>query len=106
MISVTRNHAIDAVRSRNKTAAVPLEMPDDLTDPAAQQIVEDKAAMISAARLMDGLDENVRKAIVFAYRYGMTIEELAQVLDVPLGTAKSWVRRGLAKLRDKMDEMA
>ena len=30
---------------------------------------------------------------------GLTYEELAKATGVPLGTMKSWIRRGLAKLR-------
>ncbi len=33
------------------------------------------------------------------YYYGMTHEELAAQMSAPLGTVKSWVRRGLSRLR-------
>ena len=36
-------------------------------------------------------------------RSGLTHEELATRLDTPLGTVKSWVRRGLAQLKECLD---
>jgi RNA polymerase sigma-70 factor (ECF subfamily) len=42
-----------------------------------------------------------REALVLAYWGGMTAGEIAQRADVPLGTAKSRIRLGLAKLREE-----
>jgi RNA polymerase sigma-70 factor (ECF subfamily) len=39
-----------------------------------------------------------------AYYYGLTHEELAQRLGAPLGTVKSWVRRGLLQIKDCLDK--
>jgi RNA polymerase sigma-70 factor, ECF subfamily len=43
-------------------------------------------------------------AIVTMYTYGLSHSELAEKLGVPLGTAKSWVRRGMAKLQEDMTQ--
>ena len=45
-----------------------------------------------------------QKAIMLAYYYGHTHEELAVELDTPLGTVKSWVRRGLLQLKECLDQ--
>jgi RNA polymerase sigma-70 factor (ECF subfamily) len=52
---------------------------------------------------MDQLTESQKQAIGLAYYRGLTHEELAQHLDTPLGTVKSWLRRGLLKLRDCLE---
>lgn len=44
------------------------------------------------------LTDNHRRSILLTYFEGLTHSELAGRLDVPVGTAKSWVRRGLAQL--------
>ena len=44
-----------------------------------------------------------RGAIRTAFLDGYTYAELAERADVPLGTMKSWIRRGLARLRDCME---
>lgn len=45
-----------------------------------------------------------REALVLAYWGGLTAAEIAERSDVPLGTAKSRIRLGLAKLRDECGE--
>lgn len=45
-----------------------------------------------------------REALVLAYWGGMTADEVAAHSGVPLGTAKSRIRLGLAKLRQRFDE--
>ena len=49
---------------------------------------------------LDQLDEKQRGAIRSAFFGGLTYAELAEREAVPLGTMKSWVRRGLQKLKD------
>jgi RNA polymerase sigma-70 factor (ECF subfamily) len=45
------------------------------------------------------LDERQSQAIRSAFLDGVTYEQLAERMSVPLGTMKSWIRRGLMKLR-------
>ncbi|MGK2939494.1 MAG: sigma-70 family RNA polymerase sigma factor [Solirubrobacteraceae bacterium] len=47
-----------------------------------------------------------REALVLSYWGGMTADEVARHVGVPLGTAKSRIRLGLTKLRDHVDEGA
>ena len=49
-------------------------------------------------------DVDQQQAVVLAYYRGLTHEELAQYLDKPLGTVKSWLRRGLLRLRDCLEQ--
>jgi RNA polymerase sigma-70 factor (ECF subfamily) len=51
------------------------------------------------AGCLDELDERAANAIKSAFLGGATYEELARSSGVPLGTMKSLIRRGLAKLR-------
>ena len=53
-------------------------------------------------QLLDDLRPEYRRAILLCYFQGYSYNELATVLDVPVGTAKSWVRRGLAALKEAM----
>ena len=47
------------------------------------------------------LPEAQREAIVLAYWGGLTADQIARRAHVPLGTAKSRIRLGLARLRDE-----
>lgn len=51
-------------------------------------------------RCLEGLEADRRQAIVLAYVHGLTHGELAGRMGVPLGTAKSWIRRSLGSLRE------
>ena len=53
--------------------------------------------------LMDRLTCDQRESLLLVYLYGMTQEEISIALDVPLGTIKSRVRRGLIALKDLLD---
>lgn len=50
------------------------------------------------------LEEAPRRAMLLAYFDGLTHEELARRLNTPLGTVKSWVRRGLLRLKKCLDD--
>lgn len=102
LATVTRHCALDRLR-RGKGATVPFD--EEVT-------AEIDAISMSASggldggdlrRCLAGLREDYRNAVVLAYVNGLTHEELAARLNKPVGTIKSWVRRGLEQLKDCMD---
>lgn len=60
---------------------------------------DERGAVRSALRT---LPDAQREALVLAYWGGLTADQIARRADVPLGTAKSRIRLGLAKLRDEL----
>ncbi|HMJ93408.1 MAG TPA: sigma-70 family RNA polymerase sigma factor [Allosphingosinicella sp.] len=56
------------------------------------------------ARALDSLPETHRKALLLMYVYGLTHSELAAAMGAPLGTVKSWVRRGAAALKEALGD--
>lgn len=69
--------------------------------PAAMAEREDDRRAIREA--LRSLPEAQREAVVLAYWGGLTADEIARRSGVPLGTAKSRIRLGLAKLRDEVE---
>ena len=69
--------------------------------PAAMAEREDERAFVREA--LDALPESQRQAVVLAYWGGMTADEIARRAGVPLGTVKSRIRLGLARLREQME---
>ena len=55
---------------------------------------------------IDGLPEDFREAVVLSDLQGMTYQEVAEVLDVPLGTVKSRLFRGRKLLQERLYEYA
>ena len=108
LMTVTNQRAIDALRSesarrRREVATAPGDPP--AAPDADQHLVEHErsARLIRAIRELSPLE---RDAIMSAYYGGRTYREVAQVLDVPLGTVKSRIRSGLMKLRHILGESA
>jgi RNA polymerase sigma-70 factor (ECF subfamily) len=58
----------------------------------------ESSAMRAALRK---LPEGQREALVLAYWGGLTADQIARQVNIPLGTAKSRIRLGLARLRDE-----
>jgi len=103
MITVARHTAIDRLRQTRQERALTV---DSATEPGGEDADLGKPAeaersdvAYDMSRGLAGLEEGPRRAITLAFYFGYTHEELAQELDVPLGTAKSWIRRGLVKLK-------
>jgi len=109
MGSIMRNRAIDLLRRARTRMAIdtPVEelhwLEDDSVGSAAAEVdrVQSNRAL---KRCLERLSENQRQAISLAYFRGLTHEELARHLDTPLGTVKSWLRRGLLRLKDCLNE--
>ena len=102
--------AVDAVRSeqaaRNRAervAAATLERPfDEVADVVVDRMVEGSRAR-ELTRALDALTPLQRAAIELAYFKGFTYAHVAQVLDIPLGTAKTRIRDGMRRLTQSVE---
>lgn len=108
MITITRNHGIDTLRKqRIKTDDKPIDEMISLIDESAENPVESSIAGDEREQLihcMQGLKGDQQKAVLYAFYQDLTHEEIAGRLDKPLGTIKSWVRRGLLSLKTCMEQ--
>jgi RNA polymerase sigma-70 factor (ECF subfamily) len=98
---IVRNRCIDLIRRRGRETPLDHTSIEGWEDPGSSPA--DLAALSSDARrlhhCLDELEESPRKVLRLVYYEGMTYEEVAVHLGVPLGTVKSWVRRSLTRLR-------
>lgn len=105
LATIARNRAIDWQRAQGVRRTSPLDDAPDIADPgegaeAGMLASESSRELIEC---LDGLEPQQRDAIRTAFFDGLTYAELAIKRAVPLGTMKSWVRRGLARLKDCLD---
>jgi RNA polymerase sigma-70 factor (ECF subfamily) len=102
---LARNKAIDRLRGRRPAAAETLEAAKDVADeqPSALDLLEQDEDRARIAGCLDELEPNQREAIRSAFFEGASYPALADREGVPLGTMKSWIRRGLARLRGCLD---
>ena len=102
LVAIARNRAIDRLRASAVSRRMePIEAADAVSDPApvAAARVELAQQQQRLARCLEELEARHSAAIRAAFLDGATYEELAAHMNVPLGTMKSWIRRGLLKLR-------
>jgi RNA polymerase sigma-70 factor (ECF subfamily) len=103
MVAIVRNHAIDQIRAMRRDLA-PESEGLEIADPIAVGGMEMHVEMIGVLRRLEEFDEGPRRAIILAYRDGLSYEELAGRMGIPVGTAKTWVSRGLTRLRRALEE--
>jgi RNA polymerase sigma-70 factor (ECF subfamily) len=103
LATLARNRAIDNLRSSARSRGTEpieagLEMPDSQKDAfSAASEGEDRVRL---AACIGELDQHQSSAIRSAFLDGATYNELAERSEIPLGTMKSWIRRGLLRLRE------
>ncbi|POA47647.1 RNA polymerase subunit sigma-70 [Pseudomonas sp. MPR-ANC1] len=100
MINITRNQAIDQLRKHRDRPLSVLEQ-DALADesPSAHEQLSSAREAHALNRCLESLDSMQRQSISVAYFHGLSCTELAEHLATPLGTVKSWIRRGMERLR-------
>lgn len=102
--TIARNRALNVIRDSSR---------EDLLDDAALAMLSDQHVSGDDAfqklsqesrlrRCLEMLDAPKRNSILLSYVQGYSHGEIAGRLGVPIGTAKSWVRRGLSALKDCM----
>jgi RNA polymerase sigma-70 factor (ECF subfamily) len=108
-ITLTRNRAIDRLRTRRRRSNLLNEsFVEDLPggkstaepDSADDLIYKEKTATVRAA--LSTLPPEQLRAVELAFFSGLTQQEIAARLSEPLGTVKARIRRGLLKLRDTL----
>jgi RNA polymerase sigma-70 factor (ECF subfamily) len=108
VLTVARNRAIDYVRSvqnRMRENAFELdasETPVLFTTIEANILNSDRARRLKAA--FEKLTDKQRQVIELGYYEGLSQTEMAERLQQPLGTVKTWCRTALLKLREELGE--
>jgi len=103
MTSIVRNRCLDWLR-RPQTEATGEEYDiaveawkDDGPGPMESLLAAADAAAL--ARCLQQLESKQRQSIMLAFFHGLSHSELANHMQQPLGTVKTWVRRGLERLK-------
>ncbi|RYB94282.1 sigma-70 family RNA polymerase sigma factor [Nocardioides oleivorans] len=105
LLTIVHRKAVDRVRSVEAATARDEGWNRDTTPVDHDQTSESAHASLDAARVRSAvatLTDVQRRAVELAYFGGYTHTEVATLLDVPLGTAKTRIRDGLIRLRDLM----
>jgi RNA polymerase sigma-70 factor (ECF subfamily) len=98
LVTIVRNRALDMLRrQRHELQREEVEL-DLLSDAPSEQV--DSLAIEKCLQL---LRADQRECVQLAYYEGLTHPELADRLSHPIGTIKTWIRRGLEQLRQCLE---
>lgn len=104
MLVIMRNRAIDVLREKSRL--VYTDCLDETIEDEGPKADHSTRSLLLRRKLvphMRDLPEHVSKAISMNVIYGYSMREIADHLNVPVNTTKSWIRRGLKTLRESMD---
>ncbi len=102
MATIARNQALDLLRRRHREVreSDTEDFPEEVDqDPLPQEKLQQTDEGRRLNRCLEQLKSQQRQIIVLAYFKGLTHDELAARTDTPLGTVKTWIRRGLEQLK-------
>jgi RNA polymerase sigma-70 factor (ECF subfamily) len=107
MTSIVRNRALDWLR-RPREVEIDEEheelmasIPDE--SPGPEELLRRSLDAGELAECMKALTAEQQRSITLAFFYGLSHAELAEQMRKPLGTVKTWIRRGLDRLKGCLD---
>jgi RNA polymerase sigma-70 factor (ECF subfamily) len=110
---IVRSRALDALRKRTSDR---VDLMNELDDDLAQVLEGDSPNPMDTAdasqqafvlnQCLGRLENRQREVVSLAYLRDMSHGELVEQLKLPLGTVKTWIRRGLEQLRTCMARYA
>ncbi len=108
LFTLARNRALDYVRMKREKQRRREEtldvQPAAVVAPNPESTIDRERRAKRVRSLMRSLPEVQRRAIELAFFEGMTHSEVSAALQEPLGTVKSWIRNGLLRLREALEE--
>lgn len=93
------NQATQILRRRAKV--IPVERPEDLSPESVVDGIPEESQVWDAVRR---LDERYRAVVVLRFLNDMSLEDIAQALDIPVGTVKSRLHVAMKRLREMLQE--
>ena len=110
---VVRSRGLDFLRRRTSERADRMQELDDVISdtvagdsPNPMDVAQASEQAKALYACLSQLDNKQREVVSLAYMRDMSHGELAEQLKLPLGTVKTWIRRGLEQLRGCMSRLA
>jgi len=104
LLTMARNRALDNLRLKSERQRrredQTEELPSICAVPQFEKELDQKRRASRIRELLTSLQPQQKRAIELAYFEGLTHTEIADTLQEPLGTVKSWIRNGLLRLRE------
>jgi len=99
LFAIARNASIDATRRTRRMIAAPVVAPQLGPEDVALR-AEDAVAVHAA---LDAIPARYRKVLDLYYLRGLLYREISDVLDLPIGTVKTYMARGKRRIRSHLE---
>lgn len=99
LMKITMNTAINLLKKNNKTAFLPQELAEMITEEN-----EDLPLALTLQDLIENLLVEEKSVVLLRFYKNHTFKEISELMDIPLGTAKSILYRALHKLRTEYEK--
>jgi RNA polymerase sigma-70 factor (ECF subfamily) len=113
ILRIASNAAISQIRKQSRLVSLNALEEEGVWGEAEHQTAEDlvtqlerKLSTEAVLKAMGNLDDKYRQALLLRYQQELSYEEIAEALSIPLNTVRTWIKRGMDKLRNEMKEMA
>jgi RNA polymerase sigma-70 factor (ECF subfamily) len=113
ILRIASNAAVSELRKQSKIVSLNALEEDGAWSEADHQKDEDivvslerKLSNEEVMKAMEQLDVKYRQVLLLRYQQELSYEEIAQALEIPLNTVRTWIKRGLEKLKNEVKEMA
>jgi RNA polymerase sigma-70 factor (ECF subfamily) len=109
LAAIVRHKTLDLMRKESRIGKDTLHFDEELEDflfnliDNPQDHFDDHKEMEQLQKCLDALEQEPRKALMMAYYYGFSHGEIVEKMTKPLGTVKSWIRRGLMSVRECLE---
>lgn len=102
---IAHNTLVDHYRITKRKAEFTEEITDELKEKLAapQNLISQAEIRLDVRSLLYSLTPEQRECIILYYMQGLSYREISEVLEIPIPTAKSRVRRGLAECRKRLE---
>jgi RNA polymerase sigma-70 factor (ECF subfamily) len=106
LMTIVHNKAVDRLRQKGRRPEAVLNEDAPFKAPendAPENVIEKAADAEEVRAAMAGLSEDQRRAVEMTYFLGMTINDAAEKLGIPVGTVKSRLRLALGHMRRRLE---
>lgn len=100
LVGITRRAVADALRQRHRSSEVPSAMGEGTPEEVFHDV--DRDDLLAVYEELERIGDPPRTIVLLAYVHDKTQKEIAELLDLPLGTVKTHTTRTLARLRTLM----
>lgn len=105
MVNIARNTAIDTLRSKAHKMGLRASDLASSSIASEQLSIQPSVDHLGLVKVVEQLSKEQRVIIDLAYYKGCTQEEIAKILDIPLGTVKTRMRNAIIQLRNILKQM-